>query len=169
MNALLDDLLSYARASSIPDEELAPVNAMKPLNTALDNLAAAIQESKAQIVIGDMPSVKIHESHMAQVFQNLLGNAIKYRQESGELRIEVSAHRADRYWMFSVTDNGIGVPPKYKEAIFGIFKRLHTNSKYSGTGMGLAICKRIIERYRGRIWVESESGEGSRFCFTLPC
>jgi signal transduction histidine kinase len=168
MHALLTDLLSYARASSIPDEEFDPIDSMRPLNAALENLAAAIQESQAQIRIGDMPVVKIRESHLSQVFQNLLGNAIKYRKGSGELRVEISAHRADSYWVFSITDNGIGVPPAYKEAIFGIFKRLHANSKYSGTGMGLAICKRIVERYGGRIWVESESNEGSRFCFSLP-
>jgi signal transduction histidine kinase len=105
---------------------------------------------------------------LSQIFQNLIGNAIKYRREDDGLQIEVSARLVERQWVFSVADNGIGVPSEYKEIVFGIFKRLHANSKYAGTGMGLAICKRIVERYRGRIWVESEPGNGSTFFFSVP-
>jgi signal transduction histidine kinase len=167
MDALLVDLLSYAHASSISDDAVEPVQALRPLEAALESLAAAIRESDAKISVGEMPVVRMHESHLSQIFQNLIGNAIKYRKENERLLIEVSARRADVRWVFSVADNGIGVPPAYKETIFGIFKRLHTNSKYSGTGMGLAICKRIIERYGGRIWVESEPEHGSNFFFTV--
>jgi len=168
MDALLSDLLSYAHASSFAEETFEPVQAIRPLEAALNNLAGAIQESDAQITIGEMPVVRMHESHLSQIFQNLIGNAIKYRNEDARLCIQLSARKAEGHWIFSIADNGIGVPPAYKEAIFGIFKRLHTSGKYSGTGMGLAICQRIVERYRGRIWVESEPGQGSKFFFTIP-
>lgn len=168
MDALLADLLAYAHASSISERTVEPVQALGPLEAALQSLAGAIHESNAQISLGDMPAVRVHESHLSQIFQNLIGNAIKYRKENQRLHIQVSAERSDAYWVFRVADNGIGVPPDYREAIFGIFKRLHTNGKYSGTGMGLAICQRIVERYGGRIWVESASGDGSDFFFTLP-
>jgi len=168
MNTLLDDLLAYAHASSIPDSAFAPVDAMPPLRAALANLAGAIQESNAKITIGELPAVRMRESHLSQVFQNLIGNAIKYRKADEQVQIQLSAKKVDRQWVFSIADNGIGVPPAYKETIFGIFKRLHASSEYSGTGMGLAICKRIVERYRGRIWVESEAGCGANFFFSIP-
>ena len=168
MNALLDDLLSYAHASSIQEGAVEPIDAMTPLRWALDNLSAAIQQSDAKITIGQMPTVRMRESHLSQVFQNLIGNAIKYRKPDEQVQIQLSATRAHTAWIFEIADNGIGVPPAYKETIFGIFKRLHSNSEYSGTGMGLAICKRIVERYRGRIWVESELGRGANFFFSVP-
>ena len=168
MHSLLDDLLSYAHASSIPETAFEPVNAMIPLQWALDNLTGAIQESHARITIGDMPVVRMRKSHLSQLFQNLIGNSIKYRKPNEEIEIQLSATQVDGGWTFTVRDNGIGVPPAYKETIFGIFKRLHANSEYSGTGMGLAICKRIVERYRGRIWVESEAGSGANFFFSIP-
>ena len=167
MEALLEDLLSYAHAASISEDAVEPVHVMRPVEAALESLAGAIRESDAQISVGEMPAVRMHESHIAQIFQNLIGNAIKYRKENERLLIQVSASRADGWWTFSVADNGIGVPPAYKDTIFGIFKRLHPNSKYSGTGMGLAICQRIVERYGGRIWVESEPEHGSNFLFTV--
>lgn len=168
MNALLDDLLSYAHASSIPEGPVEPVNARGPLQWALDNLTGAIQESHAQITIDEMPVVRMRESHLSQLFQNLIGNAIKYRKPDAPVEIKLSARRTEREWIFSVSDNGIGVPPAYQETIFGMFKRLHPNREYSGTGMGLAICKRIVERYRGRIWVESELSHGANFFFSIP-
>ena len=168
MDALLADLLSYAHASSISGDAVEPVHAIRSLEAALDSLAAAIRESDAQISLGEMPVVRMRESHLSQIFQNLIGNAIKYRRENEVPLIHVSATKAGVHWIFSVADNGIGVPPDYKETIFGIFKRLHSNSKYSGTGMGLAICQRIVERYGRRIWVESEPGNGSNFFFTAP-
>jgi len=148
MDALLSDLLVYAHASSFADDKFDP--------------------SQAEITVGEMPDVKMRESHLSQIFQNLLGNAIKYRKDGNQPKIQLSAQRSAANWIFSIEDNGIGVPEPYKEAIFGIFKRLHSNSQYSGTGMGLAICQRIIERYRGRIWVESKPDQGSRFFFTIP-
>jgi signal transduction histidine kinase len=168
MDALLSDLLAYAHVSSFATETIERIGAAKPLEAALENLGGAIRESGAQVTIGDMPVVRMHESHLSQVFQNLIGNAIKYRQEGDRLRIDLVAGKAEGYWIFSIADNGIGIPPAHKEAIFGIFKRLHTNGKYPGTGMGLAICQRIVERYGGNIWVESELGQGSKFSFTIP-
>lgn len=168
MDALLDDLLAYAHASSIPDGTVEPVDAARPLQWALDNLTGAIEQSGAKLTIGQMPAVKMRESHLSQLFQNLIGNAIKYRNPDQQVQVQLSANRANGTWVFTIADNGIGVPPAYTETIFGIFKRLHSNSEYSGTGMGLAICKRIVERYRGRIWVESELGEGASFFFSIP-
>ena len=169
MAELLDDLLTYAHASSIPDEVLEPVHAGKSLEVALENLAGAIRESSAKITATcDMPLVRIRESHLSQVFQNLIGNAIKYRSDTDPPIVQLSAARSEGHWVFSVADNGIGIPAAYKEKIFGLFQRLHTNTKYTGTGMGLAICQRIVERYRGRIWVESEPGHGANFFFTIP-
>ena len=137
------------------------------MDAALENLSGAIRESGASITVGEMPMVRMRTSHLEQVFQNLVGNAIKYQREE-PLRVRLTARREDNHWLFCVEDNGIGIALEYRKAIFGIFKRLHTNQAYSGTGMGLAICQRIVERYRGRIWVESELGCGSKFLFTIP-
>lgn len=168
MDNLLTDLLAYTQASSIEDELPEPASARKALDAALGNLAAAIQETNAEILAGDMPSVRMRESHLQQLFQNLLANALKFRREACSPRICVASKRSGEFWLFSVADNGIGIGPEYREKIFGIFQRLHAKDEYSGTGMGLAICQRIVERYRGRIWVESEPGEGSNFLFTIP-
>jgi light-regulated signal transduction histidine kinase (bacteriophytochrome) len=115
-----------------------------------------------------MPSLRIHTTQLQQIFQNLVGNAIKYRRPEIAPVINVSARQEGESWLFSVSDNGLGIEAQYKERIFGLFKRLHTGDEYSGTGIGLAICQRIVERYHGRIWVESELGRGSTFSFTLP-
>ena len=168
MDHLLADLLAYAQASSIPDALPEATPARNALDAALGNLAATIQETNADIITADMPSVRMRESHLQQLFQNLLANAIKYRRETGSPRVCVTSKRAGEFWLFSVGDNGIGIAPEHREKIFGIFQRLHTNAQYAGTGMGLAICQRIVERYRGRIWVESEPGQGSKFLFTIP-
>lgn len=168
MDALLRDLRAYSYASSIADDEVGEAEAHLPLQAALENLSGTIRESGARISIGELPAVKMRESHLSLIFQNLVENAIKYRKEGVEPRIELSAKGKDGLWVFTVADNGIGVPATYREAIFGIFKRLHGNGTYSGTGMGLAICKRIVERYGGRIWVESDADEGSQFSFSVP-
>jgi len=168
MDALLSDLLSYAHASSISEEDVAPTPANRALETALKNLDGSILQSNAKIVFTEMPVVGMRESHLSQIFQNLIGNAVKYRKEGCSPVIEISSRKSEGNWIFTISDNGIGVPAAYKETIFGIFQRLHTDSKYSGTGMGLAICKRIVERYRGRIWIESGPGEGTRFSFSVP-
>jgi signal transduction histidine kinase len=167
MDALIGDLLAYTQAASGHEDEVSLTPAKKPLEGSLANLAQAVAESGARVEFQSLPAVRIRETHLQQLFQNLIGNAIKYRREE-PLCVIVAAIRLDGHWLFSVRDNGIGIRPEYKETIFGIFKRLHTNERYSGTGMGLAICQRIVEQYRGRIWVESELGQGSTFFFTIP-
>jgi signal transduction histidine kinase len=166
MEMLINALLEYAQAASIGEEQVEPAGASAPLGAAISNLAEAIKESGAQVVACRLPAVRMREIHLQQLFQNLIGNAIKYRGTE-PLCVQVGAERDDRWWRFRVQDNGIGIKPEYREVIFGIFKRLHSKDKYSGTGMGLAICQRIVERYRGRIWVESEPGRGSTFFFTV--
>jgi signal transduction histidine kinase len=166
MHTLLNDMLAYSRVTETKDKVLLPANMDSVLNTAVLNLAATIKETSAEITQDPLPTVPGDEIQLTQVFQNLIGNAIKYRS-SQTPKIHVSAEQNTDSWIFSVQDNGIGIDPQYSERIFGIFKRLH-GRELPGTGMGLAICKRIIERHRGRIWVESQAGKGSTFRFTLP-
>jgi light-regulated signal transduction histidine kinase (bacteriophytochrome) len=109
----------------------------------------------------------MHAVQLQQLFQNLIGNSIRYRSNEAP-RIQIEAKRQSSEWVFSIKDNGIGIDPQYKEQVFGIFKRLHSTAEYPGTGMGLAICQRIVERAGGRIWLESEPGKGSTFFFTIP-
>ncbi len=167
MEKLVDDLLLYTQASDLEAAPLEAISANKALQQALENLSITVNEAGAQITSDPLPMVNISNVHLLQLFQNLVGNSIKYR-ENGPVRIHVSARQENAYWLFSVQDNGIGIDPAYKERIFGIFKRLHTNDRYSGTGIGLAICLRIVERYHGRIWVESELGKGATFIFAIP-
>jgi light-regulated signal transduction histidine kinase (bacteriophytochrome) len=132
------------------------------------NLKTVIDESAAVITAGQLPVISIHEFHLAQLLQNLIGNALKYR--SGEVpHVDVSAKRQQGWWVFSVADNGIGIEAQYADQIFGLFKRLHCREDYPGSGVGLAICQRIVEQYGGRIWLEkSEPGAGSVFSFAVP-
>jgi light-regulated signal transduction histidine kinase (bacteriophytochrome) len=137
------------------------------LRRCLTNLQPIIEESHANIEPGPLPTVPVHEVHLEQLFQNLIGNALKYRAENPP-SIRISAERDNSAWVFAVRDNGIGIDKAYAEQIFGVFKRLHRNDEYDGAGIGLAICQRIVERYEGRIWVESTLGQGSTFYFSLP-
>jgi light-regulated signal transduction histidine kinase (bacteriophytochrome) len=167
MEYLMKDLLTYVQAARGADEDPAPVDANQVLHTTLANLQTAIQESGASILSDDLPLVPVHSVHLEQLFQNLIGNAIKYRSDASP-QIQVAVRRSPQEWTFHVKDNGIGIDPQYAKQVFGIFKRLHSSESYSGTGIGLAICQKIVERYGGRIWVESELGKGATFCFTLP-
>ena len=168
LESLIRDLLAYTQAADMPHAHAASTDAKKALESALSNLSTAIGEAGAQIhVTGDLPWVAAAEVHVTQILQNLIGNAVKYRREK-PVEIRIGAVRRDDRWEFFVADNGIGIEAEYKEHIFGIFKRLHNADEYSGTGIGLAICQRIVQRYGGRIWVESELGRGSTFFFTLP-
>jgi len=167
MEMLVRDLLAYTKAGSITDEVTDPIEAEKPLQAALLNLAEAIRQNHAQLLCHALPAVRMREVHLQQLFQNLIGNAIKYRSENTP-QISISAEKSDCHWRFAIQDNGVGINPEYKEKIFGLFKRLHGNDAYAGTGIGLAICQRIVDQYRGRIWVESEPGKGSTFFFTIP-
>ena len=139
----------------------------EPLDDALRNLQASIGEAGARIHIDQLPTVEADRFQLTQLFQNLVGNAIKFRSDR-PAEIHVGAGRERNAWLFSVQDNGIGIEPRYTDRIFLVFQRLHTRKKYPGTGIGLAICKRIVERHGGRIWFESQLGQGSTFYFTIP-
>jgi light-regulated signal transduction histidine kinase (bacteriophytochrome) len=167
METLMNDLLSYVQAARGADEQLTVIDSNQVLHTTISNLQTAIQESGASIISDDLPMLPVHAVHLQQLLQNLIGNAIKYRSDTAP-KIEISARRSAQEWIFHIKDNGIGIDPQYAKQVFGIFKRLHSSESYSGTGIGLAICQKIVERYGGRIWVESELGKGATFCFTLP-
>ncbi len=166
LSDLLSDLLSYAQAGSDSEESPELIDFNVICSESTENLQGAIVESSAAINCGQLPAVRGRKAHFVQLLQNLISNAIKYRGTNTP-RIDISAERVDAFWRFAVADNGIGIDPAYHQKIFGVFKRLH-GRKIPGTGIGLAICQRVVERYGGRIWVESELGRGSTFYFTLP-
>ena len=168
MEALLKDLLAYSRASSQEEILASQTDSTQDLNTAIRNLALQIDETYATIQFEDLPtSISISSVHLTQVFQNLLSNAMKYRKPDMPPIIEVNAERNGGIWVFRIKDNGIGIALGYQEQIFRIFGRLHGQDQ-PGTGIGLALCKKLIERNGGRIWVKSELGEGSTFLFSVP-
>ncbi len=163
---LVDDLLAYTQAS-LAELRMNPVKAEEALQRSLSALTESIRESGAEVTAESLPEVFMGEVHLQQVFQNLIANAIKYRSDKPP-RIHISVRDDGNMWRFAVKDNGMGIPPEYKEKIFGLFKRLSHDRKHGGTGIGLAICQRIVERYGGRIWLESKPGEGSTFYFSVP-
>jgi light-regulated signal transduction histidine kinase (bacteriophytochrome) len=165
MRQLILDLLDYSRISS-NSETLGSADCNQAVQSALTSLCFAIQESKMKVEVGALPWVLADSRQLTQVFQNLIGNSIKYRRAMDPL-VKVSAKYEKGEWRITVEDNGLGIEPAYYKRIFGIFQRLHTRSEYPGTGIGLALCKKIVERHGGKIWVESEVGTGSRFYFTL--
>jgi light-regulated signal transduction histidine kinase (bacteriophytochrome) len=148
-------------------KEPAPTDSNAALKRALTNLKIAVEEQHATVTHDPLPEVLADDQQLEQLFQNLVGNAIKYHGDEPP-RVHLTAARNDGFWTFSVKDNGIGIDPEHGDRIFLIFQRLQTRSKYEGTGIGLAVCKRIVERHGGRIWVESELGKGANFKFTLP-
>jgi len=166
MQRLIHDLLAYSRVGT-KGKDLIETSSEDALQQALVNLRGAIEESGALVTHDPLPAVLADEMQLIQLFQNLIGNAIKY-QSPGVPRVHISAARASgKKWNFSVKDNGLGIDPQYFERIFGMFQRLHKRDEFAGTGIGLAICKKIVERHGGRIWVESQPGEGSTFRFAL--
>ena len=166
MQTLINELLSYSRLTT-KGKPFEPTDCSQVLQRTLANLGAAIQERHAVVRSGTLPTVKGDPTQLMQVFQNLIGNAIKFCKDRPP-RVDVAAeHTSHGEWLFSVHDNGIGIEPQCFERIFRIFQRLHTRVEYPGTGIGLAICKKIVERHGGRIWVESSPGEGSTFRFTI--
>jgi two-component system sensor kinase FixL len=166
MQTLIDDLLSYSRVGT-RGKEFEPSDCNAILGQALANLEVAIAEADAVVTQDRLPVVKADAVQLTQLLQNLISNAIKFRRQETP-RIHVDVRRSNGHWVFSVKDNGIGMQHEYFERIFVIFQRLHTRNEYPGTGIGLAICKKIVERHGGRIWVESTPGEGSTFSFILP-
>ena len=165
MQRLIQDLLAYSRVNTT-GRQFEPTAMETALNSALGNLVNAAKESQAVITHDPLPAVMGDERQLAQLFQNLLSNAIKFSGAQPP-RIHISAKQTDGQWVFSVRDHGIGMDPQYGDRIFVIFQRLHTRAEYPGTGIGLAICKKIVERHGGRIWVESELGKGATFYFTM--
>jgi len=166
MQNLINDLLAYSRVG-MRGNPFTPVSGEYLLEEALSNLQLTIQENGAQMTHDPLPVVKGDPIQLVQVFQNLLVNAIKFRGPEPPC-VHMSARPAGNEWIFSVRDNGIGLDPKFAERIFTIFQRLNDRAAYPGTGIGLAVCKRIIQRHGGRIWVESQPDKGSTFYFTLP-
>jgi len=166
MKRLINDLLMYSRAGQ--QKELTRVDAAVTVERAIGNLGPAIEEAEAVVTHDELPQVMGNEVQLEQLFQNLIGNALKFRRGTAPAQVHVGVERRETEWVFSVKDNGIGIEPQYFSRIFLIFQRLHTGTEYKGTGLGLAICKKIVERHGGRIWVESTPGQGSTFFFSLP-
>jgi signal transduction histidine kinase len=166
MQALIDDLLTYSRVGSRA-QPLQPTDCMAVVETVIRSVRVAIEESGTRVTYDSLPTVAGDATQLMQLFQNLIANAIKFRRDQGP-EIHIHAEPEDGFWRFSVQDNGIGIAPEYFDRIFVMFQRLHSRSTYSGTGIGLAICQKIVERHGGRIWVESTPGTGSTFQFTLP-
>ena len=166
MQQLINDLLAYSRVGT-QAKPFALTHLEIALGDALGNLQIAIQESQAIITHDPLPTLMADPVQMVQLFQNLIGNAIKFRDKTPPL-VHVHAQHDGRGWRFSVSDNGIGIDPQFSERIFIIFQRLHTRAEYGGTGIGLAICKKIVERHGGRIWFEPAPEQGSIFHFTIP-
>jgi len=166
MQRLIRDLLTYSRVTRM-GRSMESVDLAQAVRSALANLKVAVEESAAAVTCDPLPVVKGDATAVTALFQNLLGNAIKFRNERSP-RVHVGVRRQGDEWLFAVRDNGIGFDPQYAERIFVIFQRLNTRDRYEGSGIGLAICKKIIERMGGRIWVETSPGEGSTFFFTLP-
>ena len=168
MEQLLKDLLTYTTAARSVEGPPPAVDSAAVLAEVVDTLKASIDQSEATVTAADLPVVSIHPSRLAQIFQNLVSNALKYRGEQAP-HVQVSAVEKDGWTVFSVKDNGIGIDPENAGRIFGLFKRLHSRQRYPGSGLGLAICQRIVEHYGGRIWLDrSETGAGSVFCFAIP-
>jgi light-regulated signal transduction histidine kinase (bacteriophytochrome) len=166
MQRLIQDLLSYSRVET-KGKEFVATSSEEALERAVTNLGGAIEDSGALVTHDPLPDVMADEGQLVQLFQNLVGNAIKY-QNPGVPRIHVSSNKSDdAKWMFSVKDNGLGIEPQYFGKIFGMFQRLHRREEFEGTGIGLAICKKIVERHGGNISVESQPGQGSTFRFAL--
>jgi len=166
MKELIQDLLAFARVDYQGGERTA-IASGAALDLATANLATAIGEAGAVITRGELPTLCVDRGQLAQLFQNLVGNAIKYRGEAAP-EIRIAATRLADAWEFTVADNGIGIDPKHHQRIFGIFKRLHGQGRYPGNGIGLSICQKIVELHGGRIWVASAVGQGSTFHFTIP-
>lgn len=166
MQVLIKDLLEYSQIGA-KEIHWKPMESELAVTQALANLKTAIEESSAIVTYENLPRIMGDSSQMSSLFQNLIGNAIKYRKEEPP-KIHITAERKGDEWLFSVNDNGIGIDPNNSDRIFVVFQRLHTREEYEGTGIGLAICKRIVERHKGNIRIASEPGKGSTFYFTIP-
>jgi signal transduction histidine kinase len=167
MRQLINDLLYYSRANSAT-LDLVPVDMNEILAIARENIGNSILESQARIEVANLPAVKGDPTQMMQLVQNLLSNALKFRRRDIPPAVRVDAERQTEGWIFTIADNGIGIDFEYHERVFGVFQRLNRMSEFEGSGIGLAICKKIIERHKGRIWVENNTPSGCRFRFFIP-
>lgn len=167
MQTLIDDVLAYSKVD-LKGIECQLTKMEDALTQAIANLRGRISETQANVTYDPMPQLVADGTQLMQLFQNLIGNAIKFRRPDQPPQIHISVERTEECWKFGVHDNGIGIDPQFSDRIFVIFQRLHTRDEYPGSGMGLAICKKIVECHRGQIWVESELGQGATFYFTLP-
>lgn len=167
MESLLTSLRDYWSVSEKTLEQRDAIDCNHALDQALESLKLTLKESGATVTHDHLPTIAAEQEPLARLFQNLISNAVNYGHPERPPKVHVSAQRQDAAWIFSVTDNGIGIEPQHFESIFVPFKRLHRNGQ-SGTGLGLAMCRRIVERYHGQIWVTSTDGEGSTFQFTMP-
>ena len=166
MQELIRDLLAYSRVGT-QGQPFAPTNYLEVLEAVSADLQLVIEENSAVITHDDLPIVLADGPQLRQLLQNLIGNALKFHGEQPP-HVHLGSRREDKHWLFWVQDNGIGLEPQFADRIFVIFQRLHDRDKYPGTGIGLAICKKIVERHNGRIWVKSQLGQGATFYFTLP-
>ncbi|MBI2954676.1 MAG: PAS domain-containing sensor histidine kinase [Chloroflexi bacterium] len=166
MQALIDDLLAYSRVNT-QGQSLKPTDSSAVLERVLASFRLVVEKNGAVVTHDQLPTVMADASQLSQLLQNLIGNAIKFHGKEPP-RVHISAEQKGDEWVFAVRDNGIGIAPQYFERIFLLFQRLHGRARYPGTGIGLAICKKIVERHGGRIWVDSEAGKGATFYFTIP-
>jgi light-regulated signal transduction histidine kinase (bacteriophytochrome) len=166
MQQLINDLLAYSRVGR-RGKPFVPISMDEVVRTALQNLEVAVRERGATVTCSDLPVLNGDDGQMIQLLQNLIGNGIKFHGDEPP-RVHVSAERSEGTWTFTVQDNGIGIPEEHVDRVFQIFQRLHSRTEYEGTGIGLAVCRRIVERHGGRIWVEPARPHGSRFRFTIP-
>jgi PAS domain S-box-containing protein len=168
MQLMVKDLLEYSRVVDSEVRSEAASDSATALALALANLKTTIAETGTRVTAGNLPVVQVEEIHLLQLFQNLIGNSIKYRKHAVQPQVRIEAQRQNGDWVFSISDNGIGFDPAYAEQIFGVFKRLHTRAEFPGNGIGLSLCARIVAHYGGRIWAEGETGRGAIFRFSLP-
>ncbi len=167
MQQLISDLLQYSRINT-KGAEFKKINTTKIVEDIKDLFDSKLKETNGKIVMGDLPDIYGDESQIRQLFQNLVGNAIKFRKQGVDPEITITAEKAGGNWVFKVKDNGIGIEETYKDRIFVIFQRLHSKEAYEGTGIGLAICRQILKKHGGEISLTSEPGNGTEFFFTIP-
>jgi len=167
MRHLIDDLLTYSRAGQTVNLT-GTVDCASVVKDVISSVATSLEETNGQVVYDSLPTVRGDPAQLLQLFQNLIANGLKFSRQGVPPRVHIDAHRQDDTWTFSVADNGIGIDLEYRDQIFGMFQRLHARDAYPGTGIGLAICMRIIRTHGGQIWVEDTREAGSCFCFTLP-
>ena len=165
MNTLVSGLLEYSRIAS-GGKPFANVNLSDLIKKVQSDLKISIEENKAVFILFDLPDIYCDELQVRQLFQNLISNAIKFRSDKAPI-IKISADKNDRHWLFKIEDNGIGIDMKFKDQVFQIFSRLHAQDKYQGSGIGLSVCKKILERHGGQIWLESTPGRGTTIFFTI--